>query len=131
MFSAWIIQVGLVVLLIAACSEEKGRPGARGGTEGHVMETGMLETGETERGQDSEEILVRFRDGVDEGTIARIQKEEELQTVRVVSRPALYLMKVVGHASVQETIGRLVKHGEVVFAEPNTVRRTDGEKARR
>ncbi len=41
------------------------------------------------------EILVKFREGTDEGTIARIQQEAHLETIRVVSSPILYLMEIV------------------------------------
>jgi hypothetical protein len=69
------------------------------------------------------EILVRFRDGTDEQTIARIQKEVELKTIRLVSRPELYLMQVVGEISPEEAVQRLRRYREVIFAEPNYVRR--------
>lgn len=123
MFSAGIMQVALLLLLAVACVEQRGGAGTRGGTEVQIMENKIGGAVERERRYDPKTILVRFRDGTDERTIDRIQKEEELETIRVVSSPSLYLMKIVGGASVEETVQRLMRYGEVIFAEPNYVRR--------
>jgi hypothetical protein len=46
-----------------------------------------------------------------------------LETIRVVSSPDLYLMRIVDHTSVEETVRRLGTYADVVVAEPNYVRR--------
>ncbi len=69
------------------------------------------------------EILVKFREGTDEGTIARIQQEAHLETIRVVSSPILYLMEIVDGSPMEEMVERLRRYGEVAYIEPNYVRR--------
>ncbi len=69
------------------------------------------------------EVLVKFREGTDEGTMAGIQQEAHLETIRVVSSPNLYLMKIVDGTPVEEMVERLRRYGEVAYAEPNYVRR--------
>lgn len=68
------------------------------------------------------QVLVKFGEGTEEQTIEAIQRELHLQTVRVISRPDLYLMKIQDGFSVQETIKRLQEFKAVEYAEPNYVR---------
>ena len=68
------------------------------------------------------QVLVKFKEGPQEPTIEAIQRQLHLQTVRIISRPNLYLMKIQNGFSVQETIKRLQEFKAVEYAEPNYVR---------
>jgi len=116
--------MGFILVLAAACVGQGKEMGARGGNgvENVGGETGQwrgMEKGRYAPG----EVLVKFREGTDEGTVARIQREAHLETIRVVSSPNLYLMKIVDGTQVEEMVERLRRYGEVAYAEPNYVRR--------
>ena len=116
-----MFQMVLLIVLALACA---GQGTGRGGDgEGPNVDKKMGIAGDGERRYAPGEVLVRFRDGTDAGTIARIQREVHLETVRVVSSPNLYLMKIVDQTSVEEMVRRLQRYEEVVLAEPNYVRR--------
>jgi hypothetical protein len=68
------------------------------------------------------EILVKFRYGTTDQTKEAIQKEVHLETVRLVSKPNLYLMKILDGSSVESVMERLGKFKEVKYAEPNYIR---------
>jgi hypothetical protein len=118
-----MFPVAIFLVLALACAGQGSGTGRGGeGERGTVMmKIGV--TGAREGLYSPGEILVKFRDGTDPETIARIQREVSLETVRVISSPNLYLMKILGRTSVEETIQRLQRYDEVVVAEPNYVRR--------
>jgi len=68
------------------------------------------------------EILVKFRDGTTDQTKEAIQKEVHLETIRIVSKPNLYLLKILDDFPVESVIERLRKFKEVKYAEPNYIR---------
>jgi hypothetical protein len=68
------------------------------------------------------EILVKFRDGTTDQAKEVIQKEVHLKTIRLVSKPNLYLMKILDGSSVERVRERLGKFKEVKYAEPNYIR---------
>ena len=70
------------------------------------------------------EIMVKFHAGTSQETIQEIMKELHLETIRVVSKPDLYLMKIVDGSSVESVLERLHNYKEVKYAEPNYMRRT-------
>jgi hypothetical protein len=70
----------------------------------------------------SEQVLVKFKEGTEEQIIEAIQAELHLQTIRIIPRPNLYLMKIQDGFSVQETIKRLQESKAVEYAEPNLIR---------
>jgi len=65
------------------------------------------------------QILVRFKDGVDEQDVEIIQEALSLKTIRVIRRPNLYLMRISDGTSVESIIERLMAFPEVSYAEPN------------
>ena len=67
------------------------------------------------------QILVKFKQGTDEQTIEAIQRELRLKTLKIVSRPNLYLMKILNGSSVESIMERLKDFQEVVYSEPNHV----------
>jgi Fervidolysin N-terminal prodomain len=118
-----MFQIAILLVLAVACTGQgsgTGR-GGDGDTQGVERKTGVA--GERGRRFAPGEVLVRFRDGTDAGTITRIQREVHLETVRVVSSPNLFLMRIVDQTSVEEMVQRLQRYEEVVLAEPNYVRR--------
>jgi hypothetical protein len=78
-------------------------------------------TGETKK-YVSGEILVKFQDGTSDQTKEAIQKEVRLETIRIVSKPHLYLMRIRDGSSVESVMDRLGKFKEVQYAEPNYIR---------
>ena len=65
---------------------------------------------------DSKGILVRFKPGTDESTIKDIQKKAELTTVRTLSIPDLYLMKITDERSVEAVIKDLKNYDVVHYS---------------
>lgn len=119
-----IFQMAILLVLAVACAGERGGTGRGGDGESRTgVDSKIGVTGEGERRYAPGQVLVKFRDGTDAGTIASIQREVHLETVRVVSSPNLFLMKIVDDTSVEETVQRLQRYREVVYAEPNYVRR--------
>jgi len=70
------------------------------------------------------QILVKFKDGTDTQVIVAIQRELHLKPIKIVSRPNLYLMKILDGSSVERTVERLRNYEEVKYSEPNYVRTT-------
>lgn len=79
----------------------------------------------TKKGHVSKEILVKFKPGTDADMIKEIQEKTGLVTVRNLSVPDLYLMKITDKTSVEEIIKELKKYSEVLYAEPNYKYRTN------
>jgi hypothetical protein len=65
------------------------------------------------------QVLVKLKDGVDEQAIQSIKEALSLETIRVVRRPSLFLMKIVNESSVEAVIERLRDFPEISYAEPN------------
>jgi hypothetical protein len=118
-----MFQMTILLVLAVACAGQGS--GTAGGGDGgsRTVDKKINVTGDGERRYAPGQVLVKFRDGTDAGTIARIQRELNLETVRVVSSPNLFLMRIVDQTSVEETVQRLQGYGEVVYAEPNYGRR--------
>lgn len=68
------------------------------------------------------QILVKFKNGTDAQAIETIQRELHLKTIKIVSSPNLYLMKILDSSSVERTVERLRNYEEVKYSEPNYVR---------
>ena len=67
------------------------------------------------------EVLVKFNPDTDPQTIARIQAELKLETIRQFRSPNLFLMKSTHGATVEAIIERLNTYQAVKYAEPNYV----------
>jgi len=118
-----MFQMTILLVLAVACAGQGSGTGQGGEGESRTVDTKTSVTGQGERRYTPGEVLVKFRDGTDAETIARIQREVHLETIKVVSSPNLFLMKIVDQTSVEETVQRLQRYDEVVLAEPNYVRR--------
>jgi hypothetical protein len=128
MKNARIIDLLLLTFLTMSCTGLAAPP------EEHP--TGAIQGGDVQRQDDlksrpcpkntedhvSGQVLVKFKEGTQERVIEAIERELHLQTIRVVSRPNLYLMKIQDGLSMEETIRRLQESKAVEYAEPNLIR---------
>ncbi len=123
--NAHLLAVLFIIFFLASC--------------GQTAETGGPQPGQTQaqpQGKDAnqstmrqpegrqfpyipDEVLVKFWPEADAKTIAHIQKELKLETIRKFSSPNLFLMKITDGAPVEATIKRLNKLEAVKYAEPN------------
>lgn len=117
-----------ILLLVISCVDqnakvkEKSSPVPQA-TEIHETEQPKLApSGKERKDYVPGEILVKFKDGTDKQTIGAIQGELHLENIKVVSKPNLYLMKILDGSSVERIIERLQEYKEVKYAEPNYVR---------
>ena len=67
------------------------------------------------------EVLVKFNPETDSQTVARIQAELKLETIRRFRSPNLFLMKITDGATVEAIIKKLKTYQAVKYAEPNYV----------
>ena len=68
------------------------------------------------------EILVKFRDGTTDQAKEAIQRKVHLETIRIISKPNLYLMKILDGSSVKSVMERLRNYEDVQYSEPNYIR---------
>ena len=122
------IHVLVFIVLAVSCRDLATQPEQQptGAVQaGGVQGPGDLKSGPSGRKTEDHvpaQILVKFKEGTQEPTIEAIQRQLHLQTVRIISRPNLYLMKIQNGFSLQETIKRLQGFKAVEYAEPNYVR---------
>ena len=67
------------------------------------------------------EVLVKFNSDTDLQTIARIQEQMKLETIRKFRSPNLFLMKITDGTAVEAVIMELKTYQAVKYAEPNYV----------
>jgi hypothetical protein len=123
-----IIQLLVIFLLTISCADRHPEAQEKAashpqGVEIQVNDQPQLSPagGET-RNYIPGEILVKFRDGTTDQTKEAIQKEVHLETIRIVSKPNLYLMRILDGSPVEGVMERLSKFKEVKYAEPNYIR---------
>ena len=68
--------------------------------------------------------MIKFHAGTSEKAIQEIMRELHLETIRIVSKPDLYLMKILDGSSVENVLERLYNFEKVKYAEPNSMRTT-------
>ena len=68
------------------------------------------------------EILIKFKDSTSAQAVKAIQGELHLETIRLVYKPNLYLMKILDGSSVESVIEHLQNYKEVKYSEPNYLR---------
>ncbi|MGB6383234.1 MAG: hypothetical protein WBG51_18840 [Syntrophobacteria bacterium] len=122
------LQMIVILFLIISCAdrhqeaqEKKASHPRAIGIQGSEQPNLSPEGGETKNYVPGE-ILVKFRDGTTDQTKKAIQKEVHLETIRLISKPNLYLMKILDGSSVESVMERLGKFKEVKYAEPNYIR---------
>lgn len=65
------------------------------------------------------EILVKFKDGVSDQRIKNIQEELNLSMVEFNKKTKMYRMKMIDDSSIENKIHQLNDISEIEFAEPN------------
>lgn len=121
--TCWFIVI-LITVSCAGYATEPERVAARpvGSTEGQCGKDSTELYKDKHNGHAPAQVLVRFKEGTQLQAIEAIQRELHLQTLRIVSKPNLYLMKIQDGFSVQEIVTRLKVFKAVEYAEPNYVR---------
>ena len=74
------------------------------------------------------ELLVKFRSSVNRPAIEKIIEGLDLEIIKVVSAPNLYLLRIPRDSTVPEIIKRLRQFEEVEYSEPNYIRRKNSKK---
>jgi hypothetical protein len=94
----------------------------------HTKATGALRVEQEKSGRSIKpheyvpgQILVKFRPETNDQTIEAIQEALRLKTIKVVSSPSLYLMKILDGSSVERTMERLKDFQDVAYSEPNYI----------
>ena len=124
--SAFQLLFFLVLLISCAAQHPEGQEE----TEPHPKETEIqiseqpkpYPVGEERKNYVPGEILLKFQDGTSEQTITAIQKKLHLETISIVSKPNLYLMKILDGSAVESVMERLRHYKEVQYSEPNYIR---------
>ena len=65
------------------------------------------------------EVLVKFKSDASQDAIENLAKNYQLEMIKVVSRPNLYLFKIVGDQSVNDVVKALNSLDIVEYSEPN------------
>ncbi len=69
------------------------------------------------------EILVKFKDHATEETITKIIQDLDLEILRIISAPSLFLLKIGSDSTVKDVMERLKQFEEIEYSEPNFIRR--------
>jgi len=121
--------VGLFIILLLACGGQTGNSSNNNPQPGQKEASGAKRTGQTGISQPQgqrqpyvlNEVLVKFKPGVDADAIERIRAALYLETIRKFSSPNLFLMKITDGSSVEAVIEQLKTNEAVKYAEPNYV----------
>jgi len=122
------LQVIVILFLTISCADR--HPEAQGKAASHpqaieiqASEQPKLSPGGGEtKNYVPGEVLVKFKDDTTVQAKEAIQREVHLETIRLISKPNLYLMKILDGSSVERVLERLGKFKEVQYAEPNYIR---------
>jgi len=68
------------------------------------------------------EVLVKFRSGVNRAEVEKIIGGLDLEIIKVISAPNLYLLRIPLDSTVPEIIECLKQFEEVEYSEPNYIR---------
>ncbi len=123
-----IFQYLVILVLTISCAGQSTKPKEKSSRHPEVSEIKKTEqprlapSGRERKDYIPSQILVKFKDGTDTKAIKAIQRELHLKTIKIVSRPNLYLMKILDGSSVERIVERLRNYEEVKYSEPNYVR---------
>ena len=122
------LQMIVILFLIISCAdrhqeaqEKKASHPRAIGIQGSEQPNLSPEGGETKNYVPGE-ILVKFRDGTTDQMKEALKKEVHLETIRIISKPNLYLMKILDDSSVESVMKRLRYYEDVQYSEPNYIR---------
>ena len=77
------------------------------------------------------EVLIKFRSGVNRPAIEKLIEGLDLEIIKVVSAPNLYLLRIPRDSTVPEIIERLRQFEEVEYSEPNYIRSIYGKERKK
>jgi hypothetical protein len=75
----------------------------------------------TEQKFRTKEVIVKFKPGTSKEVMEKIADHYNLEIIKIVSVPYLYLYKITGNESVQEIITALKKVDMIEYSEPNFI----------
>jgi hypothetical protein len=75
----------------------------------------------TEQKFKTKEVIVKFKPGTSKEVMEKIADHYNLEIIKIVSVPYLYLYKITGNESVQEIITALKKVDMIEYSEPNFI----------
>ena len=123
-----IFQSLIILLFVISCSGQNMEPNEEVSRHSQAAKTKSQEqqklapVEKKSKGYVPGEILVKFKDSTSAQAIKNIQRELHLETIRLVYKPNLYLMKILDGSSVESVIERLQNYEEVKYSEPNYLR---------
>jgi len=126
------VGVGLFIVLLLACGGQTGNSSNNNLQPEKTEASGVKHTGRTGISQPQDqrqpyvlnEVLVKFKPGVDRDAIERIRAALNLEIIRKFSSPNLFLMEITDGSSVEAVIEQLKTYEAVKYAEPNYVVKT-------
>ncbi len=122
-----IFQSLIILLFVISCSGQNMEPNEEFSRHSQAakiqsQEQQKLAPVEKSKGYVPGEILIKFKDSTGAQAIKAIQRELHLETIRLVYKPNLYLMKILDESSVESVIEHLQNYKEVKYSEPNYLR---------
>ena len=122
---SWVlILLSVLVFITVSC---QGNPDAQPGLEKtEAVNRGI--SGVKKQDYREGEVLVKFRSSVNRTEVEKLIKGLDLEIIKVVSAPNLYLLKILSDSTVLEIIERLRQFEEVEYSEPNYIRRGESKK---
>ncbi len=118
----------IILLFVISCSGQNMEPNEEFSRHSQATKTKSQELQKSapvekkSKGYVPGEILVKFKDSTSAQAIKAIQRELHLETIRLVYKPNLYLMKILDGSSVESVIEHLQNYEEVKYSEPNYLR---------
>ena len=124
----YCLCAGLILFFLPlACNGQNGNNNLKSIDDTTTSNTGRADQAGKPQKQDQprqyvpHEVLVKFDPDTNPQTIARIQSELKLETIREFRSPNLFLMKITDGTGVEAIIDKLQTYEEVKYAEPNYV----------
>jgi predicted RND superfamily exporter protein len=111
------VLLALLFFTALSCSQMAGREASENKKSGD-MKMDQHVSGDYR----SNEVIVKFKDDLSDKAIERIAESENIEIMKVLSR-RVYLFRITGTSSVEDTIEALKKRKEVEYAEPDYIQR--------
>ena len=113
--------------MITACDHQEMKPDGSLPSQGQPSDTmndsnhGDNHSKVTENHAVAGQVLIKFKEGTDVESMQRIQRAFHLKTMKVVTEPNLYLMRILDGTPVEQKIQALKGAEDVEYAEPNVI----------
>ena len=117
----------IVLLLVTSCVGHDMDTKAKSSHNSQATEIQKKEAKSTPSGMQHKnyvpnEIIVKFNERTDGQAMETIKNKLHLKSIRVLSSPNLYLMKILDGSSVEQVMESLREYEKVRYSEPNYVR---------